>query len=144
MAMLFALHTSRVQRRTLRLASVLFVVALELAVARIDGGTVAVGALEVLSALLLAVAAPAILRRILTTATVTGETILGALDVYIMFGLFFAAVYLTRLASQHHGSTVPTGSTTSPCNALETLPRYDFKADALDHHRKAKKGRRVP
>jgi hypothetical protein len=95
LATLFALQTSRVQRRTMRLASVLVVVALALAlaVASIGGGTAAVGALEVLSALLLAVAVPAILRRILTTATVTSETILGALDVYIMFGLFFAAVY---------------------------------------------------
>jgi Ion channel len=93
--MLFALYTSRVRRRTMRLAGVLCALALLLALAAVlsAGRMAPEGTLEVLIALLLAVAVPAILRRILTTQTVDGEAIFGALDVYIMFGLFFAAVY---------------------------------------------------
>jgi voltage-gated potassium channel Kch len=93
--MLFALHTSRVHRRTMRLASVLFAVAMVLALALVSagGGTAPAGMLEAVIALLLAVSIPAILRRILTTEIATLETIIGALDVYIIFGLFFAAVY---------------------------------------------------
>jgi voltage-gated potassium channel Kch len=93
--MLFALRTSRVHRRTMRLAGVLFAVAMVLTLATVSTGgrTAPPGMLEGVNALLLAVTIPAILRRILTTKSATGETIVGALDVYIIFGLFFAAVY---------------------------------------------------
>jgi hypothetical protein len=93
--MLFAVHTSRVHRLTMLLAYVLFAVSMVLALAAVitGGGKTSEGTLEVLIALLLAVAVPAILHRILTGDTVNGETIFGALDVYIIFGLFFSAVY---------------------------------------------------
>src|SRR5579864_2494641 len=96
LTLLFALHTSRVRPRTMRLAGVLVAVALLLALVAISigGETAPKGTIEALNALLLAIAIPAILRRILTTQNATGETVLGALDVYVMFGLFFAAVYV--------------------------------------------------
>jgi hypothetical protein len=93
--MLLALHTSRVQRRNMRLAGALCVGALVLALAVVETGgqTASEGVLYMVTALLLAATVPAILHQILTGGTAGGETILGALDVYIIFGLFFAAVY---------------------------------------------------
>jgi hypothetical protein len=93
--LLFALHTSRVHRRTMRVAAVLCAVAVVLALVAVTTGAkeAATGALQVIIALLLAFTVPAILRRVLTTEDSTTETILGVLDVYIIFGMFFGAVY---------------------------------------------------
>jgi hypothetical protein len=93
--MLFALHTSRVGKRTMRLASALFGISLLLALASSasGGGKPSEGTIELLLALLLAICIPATLRRILTAGKVGLEVILGALDVYIIFGLLFSAVY---------------------------------------------------
>lgn len=95
--MLFALHTSRVRRRTMRLASILFGISLTLALAAALSGDrrETQRAVEALLALLLAVSVPAMLRRILTARDVGVEIVIGAMDVYIIFGLFFSAVYAT-------------------------------------------------
>jgi hypothetical protein len=93
--LLFALRTSRVHRRTMGLAGVLCTLAVVLALARVYSGrrSVPPGVLEAVLALLLALPIPAILRRVLTTTPDDGETVVGALDVYILFGMFFAALY---------------------------------------------------
>jgi hypothetical protein len=93
--MLFALHTARAQRRTMRLAAGLFGISMVLALTVVvsQGTRDAQGTIEALIALLLAVTGPAILRRILTSGTVDGEVIIGALDVYIIFGMFFSSLY---------------------------------------------------
>jgi hypothetical protein len=77
------------------LAGMLFgvVMVLALAAAGLGGEPARAGVLATLLALLLAITIPSMLRHILATESATGETIIGALDVYVMFGLFFAAVY---------------------------------------------------
>jgi hypothetical protein len=93
--MLFALHTARVHPLTMRFAITLFGVASVLAVAAaVTGGRAqSAGAIALLGALLLAVTPAAMLRRILFTETVDAQTILGALSVYVIFGLFFSALF---------------------------------------------------
>jgi hypothetical protein len=92
---MFALHTSRVQRRTLTVAGVVFSLSLVIAAAfsLSQGRRGSLGSIEFLIALLIAIAVPSMLRRILTAESVTGEVILGALDVYVFVGMFFAALY---------------------------------------------------
>lgn len=92
---LFAIHTSRVHRRTLRVAALIVAVSLALSLeAVVTGGTnLTEGHVEALLALLIAISVPAMLRRILTAKEVGADIVLGALDVYILFGMFFAALY---------------------------------------------------
>ena len=97
---LFALRTSRAWRRLIILARVLF--GLSLVVAIIATATpvgtsyrTEVGIIAALQFLLLALAPPAILYRILRHPRVDLDTILGAVTVYVILGAFFEAVYVT-------------------------------------------------
>jgi hypothetical protein len=98
--MMFALHTSRVHPRTMRVAALLFGISLLLALGvALSGGTKEPeGTIEALLALLFAVSVPAMLRRILTAPDVGVEIVVGALDVYIIFGLYFSALYASIAA----------------------------------------------
>jgi hypothetical protein len=110
---LLAFHTSRVPRRLMNVVRLAVgVVVLGALVAALAGGDKAAGSiLLVISALV--VASPiAIGWRIAHHATVTAQTILGALSIYVLIGLIFAnADYGFQLAtgssffaqSGHHG-----------------------------------------
>lgn len=103
--MLFALHTSRVSRTTMRMTTIVFVVCVLLSIlAALTGAGMQVEAqTEALIALMIAMSVPAMMRHILTSSHVTVETVIGALDVYIMFGMFFSSVY----AALGHWSSTP-------------------------------------
>src|SRR5205807_10330712 len=102
--MLFALHTAGARTLTMRISIGIVVVAVICAVAvnAAEGagwmngavtGNRSVGVIAVLDSIMLIIAPPAILRRVLMTAIVDGETILGALSVYVILGLLFASVF---------------------------------------------------
>jgi hypothetical protein len=95
LTMMFALHTSRAGLRTIWFASALFGASFAIAIGAglTQSHSHVVGVVSALLALLIAVAVPSMLRRILTAETVTGEIVIGALDVYILLGMFFTAVY---------------------------------------------------
>lgn len=92
--LLFVLHTSGARRRTYRTALVVVVVAVAGAtlsfLAGVSVGTNAAG----LVGLFLAFAAPlVILRRIVTSPTITVRLVLGALAIYLLVGLTYAYLY---------------------------------------------------
>ena len=93
--LLFALHTSRVHRRTMVAASAIAGLSVVLALLAVMTGEGArtQGALQGTLALLLLLTVPAVLRRILTAPEIGLEIIFGALDVYLIFGLLFSALY---------------------------------------------------
>jgi hypothetical protein len=91
---LLALRTSRVRRRTARLAGGIALIGSAAAVAadltRTNAGY---GAAEIWKALLLLFTAVLIVRRVLDRPTVTVQSIYGALSAYLIIGLMFAACY---------------------------------------------------
>ena len=92
--LLFVLHTSSARRRTFRaaLAVVVFAIA-GAAVGLLSGGEQASTAAGLIG-LLLAFAAPfIILRRILSSSTITVRLVLGALAIYLLVGLTYAYLY---------------------------------------------------
>jgi hypothetical protein len=95
LTMMFALHTSRAGLRTIWFASALFGASFAIAIGAglTEGHTHFVGSISAILAVLTAVAIPSMLRRILTAEKVTGENVIGALDVYIFLGIFFTVVY---------------------------------------------------
>lgn len=91
---LFALRTSRVPRMVQRAAAGLFALALGgLTLALVSGAALHTGMPEAIAGLLLLVAPPAILWRVLQHQRVTGQTIMGAIAVYVLIGLLMAFVY---------------------------------------------------
>ena len=119
--LLVALHTSRASGRLRRIAFVVvpLIVVGAGVVDRADGISRAPlsGAITVL---LLAVLA-AILRRLGTHLTITWTTVLGAVCVYLLFGMIFAAVY----ALIGHLSTAPLFAQQSSFTATDTI-YYSF------------------
>jgi hypothetical protein len=93
--LLFALYTSRARRQTLRLAGVLVVLAVALAPAAtiVRTGPVEQTTVSILSALLVLSALFAIVRRLASHPVVSGSTILGALCLYLLIGMFFACMF---------------------------------------------------
>jgi Ion channel len=92
---LFAFWTSRPEPRVLRWAVVLVslsVVAASLAVL-IGSGTALDGAGRTLIALLTAASPVAVARRLLHHSRVRGSTVLGALCIYLLLGLFYAYLF---------------------------------------------------
>jgi hypothetical protein len=92
---LFAFWTSRPNPRVLRWAVVLVglsVVAASLAVL-VGSGTVLDGASRALIALLTAASPVAVARRLLHHQRVQGSTVLGALCIYLLLGLFYAYLF---------------------------------------------------
>lgn len=99
---LFAMHTSNVSQRTLRIgfaisgASIL--IGLIVVIADNNGmlstpNDTATAVVSGAQIVLLAIAAPATVTRILRHPYVDVESILGAISAYIMFGLFFTSVF---------------------------------------------------
>lgn len=90
-----ALHVSRARRGVRLLASIALLLAAIVAVANLVwGGDDPAGAWVFLASALLYFIAPlSILRNIITHRDVTQETVLGALDAYLLIGMFFAFLY---------------------------------------------------
>lgn len=110
---LFALRTSGVSRRRLRVATTVFVTAV------VSLGTVRVlgflpdypGLAEALSGVLLLLAPVAIMRNILGHDRVDSKTVLGAVCVYVLIGMVFAFLYVT-LARASGGELFVSGTAT--------------------------------
>lgn len=98
---LLAFHTSRVPRRVMRVVRLAVgVVVLSALVAGLAGGDEAAGAVLLLMSALVVASPIAIGWRIAHHATVTAQTILGALSIYVLIGLIFAnADYGFQLAT---------------------------------------------
>src|ERR1700730_9827131 len=100
--LLLALRTSRVRRRTARLAGgVALIGSVAAGAADLTGTAVGYGAAEIWKALLLLLTVVLIVRRVLDRPTVTIQSIYGALSAYLIIGLMFAACYA---AIEHLGS----------------------------------------
>jgi hypothetical protein len=104
LSVLVGLHTSGAHIRTLRFAAAVLGVALLASIAQVINDNRQVGAVAFfMVALLLAMTAMAILGRILRHRHVTLETMFGAVDVYILIGLFFSSLFIgIALASSAH------------------------------------------
>jgi hypothetical protein len=100
--LLLALRTSRVRRRTARLAGgVALIGSAAAGAADLTGTAAGYGAAEIWKALLLLLTVVLIVRRVLDRPTVTIQSIYGALSAYLIIGLMFAACYA---AIEHLGS----------------------------------------
>ena len=100
--LLLALRTSRVRRRTARLAGgVALIGSVAAGAADLTGTAAGYGAAEIWKALLLLFTVVLIVRRVLDRPTVTIQSIYGALSAYLIIGLMFAACYG---AMEHLGS----------------------------------------
>jgi len=90
-----ALHASRARRGVRVLASMVLVVAGGVAIGSLvwSTGSIATQIVFSTSALLYFIAPLSILRAIVMQRTVSRETVLGAIDAYLLIGMFFAYVY---------------------------------------------------
>ena len=92
--LLFVLHTSGAHRRTFRAALAIVVFAVAGAAVGLLSGAEQASTAAGLIGLLLAFAAPVIiLRRILSSPTITVRLVLGALAIYLLVGLTYAYLY---------------------------------------------------
>ncbi len=93
--LLFVLHTAGARRRSFRTAAVVVTAAVLGTAAAVVLGDSEVGRTAAsLVGLLLAIVAPlVILRRILTSPTITLRLVLGALAIYLLFGLAYAYLF---------------------------------------------------
>jgi hypothetical protein len=92
--LLFVLHTSDARRRTFRVALAVVVIAVGGAAVGLQSGSEYASTAAGLIGLLLAFAAPVvILRRILSSPTITVRLVLGALAIYLLVGLTYAYLY---------------------------------------------------
>lgn len=112
LTLLLALHTSRAHRRGVHIATWAAAVSIAIGVGNALFGTRGTDAgLTVLLSLLLVVTPFVILRRILRHPDVTVETILGALCVYVVIGIFFGVLYygISKTLPFIYGTPVPAG-----------------------------------
>lgn len=103
LTLLVALHTSHARGRLVRLAAVVFMVGvllagLETALDR----PVFTGSTNAIIFVMLVTTPFVILRRILDHPTVNMETVIGAIDVYLLIGITFYAVYSSIAAHSDH------------------------------------------
>jgi hypothetical protein len=92
-----ALHVSRARRPVRFIATASFGLAAAIAVANLlwgGEGDLSTAVVFLTSALLYFIAPVSILRAIVTQREVTLETLLGAIDAYLLIGMFFAFLYL--------------------------------------------------
>jgi len=89
------LRVSQARRGYRRLASVLLVVSATVALVNLFTGDsrASLGVITATSALLYLVAPFAILRHLLLRDVIDRETMVGAIDAYLLIGMFFALVY---------------------------------------------------
>jgi hypothetical protein len=90
-----ALGTSRAKRRTVRAAAVVGIVCIALAViAELADRTGFLAAAAFAQFVLMITATASVLRAVITEPRVTFRTILGAVSVYLIFGLLFSSLYV--------------------------------------------------
>ena len=90
-----ALATSRAKRRTVRIAAILGALCIALAlIAELADRSVPLAAAALTQTLLLLAATASVLRAVLTDSRVNFRTILGAVSVYLIFGLLFTSLYV--------------------------------------------------
>jgi hypothetical protein len=119
---LLALRTSRVRRRTARLAGGLALIgSAAAAAADLTGTEAGYGAAEIWKALILLLTAVLIVRRVLDRPTVTMQSIYGALSAYLIIGLMFAACY----AAIEHLGGAPFFADGQP-NSTQTFQYFSF------------------
>ncbi len=102
---LVGLHTSGAKRRTVHISAALLLIALLAALAQAINDYRQVGAAAFfMGALLLATVGLTILGRILRHRHVSIETMFGAVDVYILIGLFFSSLFIgiDLTSTSHH------------------------------------------
>jgi len=96
-----ALHVSRARRPVRYVAAAAFALAVAIAAANLlwgNEGDLSTALVFFTSALLYFIAPVSILRAIVTQREVTLETLLGAIDAYLLIGMFFAFLYLGTAA----------------------------------------------
>ena len=100
--LLFILYTSQARRRTIRVATVLVVLALASTTLGVfvQNGFVDGTAYGLMIAFIAVVSPVIIASRIIRHETITLRTVAGALCLYLLIGLFFATIY--GLLSQIH------------------------------------------
>lgn len=107
LTVLFAMHTSQSHRRLLRIAQSAVVLSLAAGIVQAITDNQDTGGIgSILVAALLLLTPVAILRRILPKETVDIQSLFGAVDVYVIIGLFFSSLFLgiARLEYIHHGT----------------------------------------
>src|ERR1700724_132886 len=120
--LLLALRTSRVRRRTARLAGgVALIGSVAAGAADLTGTAAGYGAAEIWKALLLLFTVVLIVRRVLDRPTVTIQSIYGALSAYLIIGLMFAACY----AAIEHLDSAPFFAGGQPA-ITQTLQYFSF------------------
>jgi hypothetical protein len=92
--LLFVLHTAAAHRRTVRVARIVVGVAIVGTAAALVAGDVLGATTSRSVGLLLAMVAPVvILRRIVVSPTITMRLVLGALSIYLLFGLAYSYLF---------------------------------------------------
>jgi len=110
LTLVLAMHTSHARRLGMKLAWVAALIATVGGVASAISGTdVAAALLTLLISCLLAVTPFVVLRRILQHASVSVETLLGAISVYMVIGIFFGVLFygIARSLPVFFGNPVP-------------------------------------
>jgi hypothetical protein len=94
--LLLALHTSHVRGRVIRIAIVIVIVMVTWSAALAATNHEPFKGSTHLTILLIAVAPGVILYRVFRHPVINLETILGAIDAYLLLGISFAAIYLMQ------------------------------------------------
>jgi hypothetical protein len=90
-----ALGTSRAKRRTVRVAAVVGIACLSLAlIAELTDREGFLAAAALAQFVLMVAATASVLRAVISEPRVTFRTILGAISVYLIFGLLFTSLYV--------------------------------------------------
>ena len=100
------LHTSGAKRRTIQFATVVLGIANLAAVIQVIDPNHHIGSVAFfLVAVLLIITSLTIMRRVLRHRFVNIETLFGALDVYILIGLFYSTIFMgmSYASANHHG-----------------------------------------
>ncbi len=91
-----ALTSSHVERRYVRLATLLSAISVAMTVVGAASGALLwLNISSIIQVILLVLAMVAVLLRVITTAQVNSRTILGAISVYTVLGILFTFVYAT-------------------------------------------------
>ena len=105
LSVLLGLHTSEARPRTIQFAALVLGLALVASVVQVFADDHQFGAAGFfLFAIIMAITSVSILGQVLRHRHVNIETMFGAIDVYILIGLFFASLFIGIAdASAHHG-----------------------------------------
>jgi hypothetical protein len=93
--LLFVLHTAGARKRVFRIVAFVVIVAVvgTIITVIVGGGTMGRSATSLVGLLLAVVAPLVILRRIVQASTITVRLVLGALSIYLLFGLAYSYLF---------------------------------------------------